>query len=124
MGQPKIIEQTKKRMEEMGYTRLCCSGAETFALEETLPKECVKKDIVAYYPRRRYIKAGYVYGCYFKSPIPNLSVEQILSLSRFLWKQEKGTLRMTIKKVLALEGDEIEILLVAKTIHENSVSYH
>lgn len=124
MAQPKIIEQTKKRMEEMGYARLCCSGAETSALENVLPEEYVKRDIVAYYPRRRHIKAGYVYGCYFKSPIPNISAEQILSLSRFLWKQEKGTLRMAIKKVLALEGDEIKVLLVAKTIHENSASYH
>lgn len=103
----RLAEYAKEGMNDNGFVHPKATGAEISALKDVFPDYYVRYSITG------MLGTGvFMGGYYFKSPQPQLSVQEILTLAQGLRKQTKETLRNAIRRVIALTDEDVQAFVV------------
>jgi hypothetical protein len=103
----RLAEYAIEGMHENGFIHPKATGAEISALRDVFPDGYIRYSITGM-PASGIYAGGY----YFKSPQPQLSVQEILTLAQGLRKQTKETLRNAIRRVIALTDEDVQAFVV------------
>jgi len=113
---PHEVNARRQKLKQDGWQRLSGvqAGGTAAMLRRVLPADCVVKEaVLAYYDR--FVGLQVIYGLYFRSPVPGVSIDMLLAAADAWRSRHKAMSRgAAVKAVLAMDPAAVRDLANAK----------